>query len=312
MPAPRSPSRPLTRRLVLESALAVAAVGVPAWLALGSPASAGVENAISRGRAGSSAGASRAAPVPSLDRASLTAALDAHRAERGGTMGLVVHDLRTGGRFAWREFENESLSTIKVLILLACLKKVQDGGEPFTDERHSQARRMIQASDNAATDALLEWVTTAKVQEAAGLLGLEATTVRGGGPAGSKTWWGYSTTTPGDLVSVVDAVVTGTPVIHAGHRAYIRHLMAGVVPDQRWGVADPPLPRTAYTETKNGWGPLPDGYRLNSIGRVLGNGRSHTMAILTRSPQGFRYGRETINGLSKIVYDALAQPLAPE
>jgi len=297
---------------VLESALAGAAVGVPAWLAFGSSASAGVESGTARGSAGAPALEVAVGAVPSLDHAALTAALDAHRAERGGTMGLVVHDLRTGGRFAWREFENESLSTIKVLILVACLKKVQDGGEPFTDERHSQARRMIQSSDNAATDALLEWVTTARVQEAAGLLGLRATTVRGGGPAGSKTWWGYSTTTPGDLVSVVDAVVTGTPVIHAGHRAYVRHLMAGVVQEQRWGVADPPLPRTAYTETKNGWGPLPDGYRLNSIGRVLGNGRSHTMAILTRSPQGFRYGRETINGLSKIVYDALAQPLATD
>lgn len=298
MPASRQPSR----RLVLGSAIAGAAVGIPAWLS-GSSARAGAT--------GAAPGAVPAA-APSVDRAALTAALDAHRAERGGTMGLVVHDLRTDARFAWREFENESLSTIKVLILVACLKKVQDGGEPFTDERHSRARRMIQSSDNAATDALLEWVTTAKVQEAADLLGLRSTTVRGGGPAGSETWWGYSTTTPGDLVSVVDAVVTGTPVIHSGHRAYIRHLMAGVVPAQRWGVADPPLPGSAYTETKNGWGPLPDGYRLNSIGRVLGNGRSHTMAILTRSPQGFRHGRETVNGLSRIVYDALAQPLAPQ
>lgn len=298
MPASRQPSR----RLVLGSAIAGAAVGIPAWLS-GSSARAG--------GTGAAPGAVPAA-APSVDRAALTAALDAHRAERGGTMGLVVHDLRTDARFAWREFENESLSTIKVLILVACLKKVQDGGEPFTDERHSRAHRMIQSSDNAATDALLEWVTTAKVQEAADLLGLRSTTVRGGGPAGSETWWGYSTTTPGDLVSVVDAVVTGTPVIHSGHRAYIRHLMAGVVPAQRWGVADPPLPGSAYTETKNGWGPLPDGYRLNSIGRVLGNGRSHTMAILTRSPQGFRHGRETVNGLSRIVYDALAQPLAPQ
>jgi beta-lactamase class A len=227
-------------------------------------------------------------------------------------MGLAVHDLRTGGRFAWREFENETLSTVKVLILIACLKRSQDTGRAFTDAQHSQARRMIQSSDNAATDALLEWVGTSDVQQAAQLLGLRATTVRGGGPAGSDTWWGYSTSTPSDLVTVVDAVVTGTPLIHGGHRAYIRHLMSGVVPDQRWGVADPPLPSGAYTETKNGWGPRSEGYRLNSIGRVLGNGRSHTMAILTRSPNGFRPGKETINGLSRIVYDALALPLAPE
>ena len=33
------------------------------------------------------------------------------------------------------------------------------------------------------------------------------------------------------------------------------------------------------------------------------------MAILTRSPQGFRYGKATINGLSTIVHAALALPL---
>ncbi|GAA4120444.1 serine hydrolase [Knoellia locipacati] len=297
-----SASRPLSRRLVVESALAGAAVGVPAWLALGPSAGAAATHP-----------ARPALPaVATLDRAALTAALDEHRAARGGTMGLVVHDLRTGGRFAWREFENQTLSTVKVLILMACLKRVQDSGTPLTDTQHSHARRMIQASDNDATDALLGWVRTPSVQQVADLLELKATTVRGGGPAGSGTWWGYSTSTPSDLVRAVDAVVSGTPVIHGGHRAYIRHLMSGVIPDQRWGVADPPLPSGTYTETKNGWGPMPDGYRLNSIGRVLGNGRSHSMAILTRSPRGFRHGKETINGLSKIVYDALAQPLAPE
>lgn len=295
-------TRPLTRRLLVESTLATAAVGLPAWWALGEGARAG-----GAARPGLPSGATAA-----VDRAALTARLDEHRSTRGGTMGLVVHDLRTGARFGWREFENESLSTIKVLILVACLKRLQDTGETFSDAQHSQARRMIQSSDNTATDALLAWVDTANVQAAADALKLTSTTVRGGGPAGSATWWGYSTTTPGDLVTVLDAVATGTPLIHAGHRAYIRHLMAGVVPAQRWGVADPPLTKGVYTETKNGWGPRADGYRLNSIGRVLGNGRSYTLALLTRSPQGFRYGKETINGLSRIVYDAMAAPLAPK
>lgn len=294
--------RPLTRRVFVETALASAAVGAPAWWAVRGTSPTG-----------------RSVPPPlvvgaaaAVDRAALTARLEEHQATRGGTMGLAVHDLRTGASFSWREFENESLSTIKVLILVACLKRLQDSGEAFSDSRHSQARRMIQSSDNVATDNLLAWVGVPAVQAAAAALNLAGTTVRGGGPAGSATWWGYSTTTPADLVTLLNAVVIGTPLIHAGHRAYLRHLMAGVVPGQRWGVADPPLTSGVYTETKNGWGPLPGGYRLNSIGRVLGEGRSYTMALLTRSPQGFRHGKETINGLTRIVHDALAAPLAPE
>lgn len=297
-----SASHPLTRRVFVESALASAAVGVPAWWELrgGTRTVRAVRPSVQNGR------------VAAVDRAALTARLDEHRATRGGTMGLAVHDLRTGAGFGWREFENESLSTIKVLILVACLKRLQDSGATFSDSQHSQARRMVQSSDNEATDALLEWVGTPAVQAAAQALGLASTTVRGGGAAGSATWWGYSTTTPADLVTLLNAVVSGTPLIHPGHRAYVRHLMAGVVPGQRWGVADPPLTSRVYTETKNGWGPLPGGYRLNSIGRVLGEGRSYTMAILTRSPQGFRYGKETVNGLSRIVHEALAAPLAPQ
>lgn len=292
-----SAPRPVSRRVVVDSTLALVGVGVPMWVATRQASPRTGSLARSSGRSLASA---------TVDQAALTARLDAHRAARGGTMGLVVHDLRSGARFSWRSFTNESLSTIKVLILVACLRRCQDEGITFTDEQHNRARRMIQSSDNVATDALLAWVDTPNVQRAAVDLGLKSTEIKGGSAGG---WWGYSTTTPEDLVTVLDAVALGTKVIHAGHRAYIRHLMAGVVPAQRWGVADPPLPNSVYTETKNGWGPLPDGYRLNSIGRVLGEGRSHTMAILTRSPQGFRYGKESIRGLSRIVHEALVLPL---
>ncbi|KGN40073.1 serine hydrolase [Knoellia aerolata] len=295
-PASRLTSRPLSRRVVVDSSLSLVGVGVPTWLAS--------RGGWLKGAAGSST--ATAATAATVDRAALTARLDQHRTTRGGTMGLVVHDLRNNARFSWRPYTNESLSTIKVLILVACLRKVQDTGVRFTETQHSQARRMIQSSDNAATDALLAWVGTPNVQRAAGLLAMNATVVRGGSAGG---WWGYSTTTPADLVTLLDALALGTAVIHAGHRAHIRHLMAGVVPAQRWGVADPPLPESVYTETKNGWGPLTGGYRLNSIGRVTGDGRNYTMAILTRSPQGFAYGKETINGLSRIVHAALVLPL---
>lgn len=244
--------------------------------------------------------------VVTVDRAALTARLESHRTARGGTMGLVVHDLRNGAMFSWRPFTNESLSTIKVLILIACLKKCQDTGVQFTAAQHTQAARMIQSSDNAATDALLAWVGTPNVQRAAGLLGMKNTVVRGGSAGG---WWGYSTTTAANLVLVLDALAARTTIINPGRVAYVRHLMAGVVSAQRWGVSDPPLPTSAYTETKNGWGPMSNGYRLNSMGRVTGGGRNYTMAILTRSPQGFAYGKTTINGLSTIVHQALVQPL---
>jgi len=64
-----------------------------------------------------------------------------------------------------------------------------------------------------------------------------------------------------------------------------------------------------HVEQKNGWGPMSTGYRLNSFGYVSGYGRSYQVGILSRSPNGFSYGRSTINRVSRIVYDALDRPL---
>ena len=220
-------------------------------------------------------------------------------------MGLVVHDLRSGQRFAWRSFTNESLSTIKVLILVACLRKSQEDAKEFTDEQHNRARRMIQSSDNAATDSLLAWVDTTNVQRAAVDLGLKAT--RSGrvrrrlvGLQHDHARRPRDPARRGRLGDGGDP--RGSPRLHPPPHGRCR---AGAAVGRR----RPATLDGVYTETKNGWGPLPDGYRLNSIGRVVGQGRSHTMAILTRSPQGFRYGKETISGLSKIVHEALALPL---
>lgn len=255
--------------------------------------------------------------IPKVDTAALTAELDAYRAKRGGVQGLAVRDLRNLKTFEWQPFTNETLSTIKVLILVSVLRKCHETGESLTEQQHTYARRMIQRSDNAATDSLLEWVGTEHVAESAQLLGLTNTTVRGGGAAGTANWWGYSTTNPGDWVTLLGAVhaapitrtTAGQPIIDDGDRYYIRDLMSGVISSQRWGVADRPLPGEVSAETKNGWGPMADGYRLNSIGHVFGDRRDYHMAILTRSPRGFAYGRETINGLARIVHKALVHEL---
>ena len=84
--------------------------------------------------------------------------------------------------------------------------------------------------------------------------------------------------------------------------------MGTVTASQRWGLGDP-LPAGVHVEQKNGWGPMSTGYRLNSFGHVSGNGRSYQLAILSRSPNGFTYGKTTVNRVWRIVFDALDVPL---
>lgn len=236
-------------------------------------------------------------------RAALAGALDRYAATRVGTIGLVLYDNRSHRFFAWRPLTLQSYSTIKVLILVAMLRRAQNRGVSLTSTQKSLASRMIRHSDNGATDTLLAQVGVSTCQVVADHLGLAKTVVRGG----SSGWWGHSTTTTGDLTKLMNQLVVGT-YLTSGRRDYVRDLMATVTSSQRWGLGDP-LPDGVHVEQKNGWGPMATGYRLNSFGHVSGHGRNHQLAILSKSPNGFSYGRTTINRVSRLVYDALDKPL---
>ena len=236
-------------------------------------------------------------------RVALGAALDRYAATRVGRIGLVLFDNRDGRFFVWDPLTLQSYSTIKVLILVAMLRRAQNRGLSLTSTQKSLASRMIRYSDNAATDTLLAQVGVSTCQVVADHLGLDKTVVRGG----STGWWGHSTTTTGDLAKLMNQLVRGT-YLTAGRRDYVRGLMGTVTSSQRWGLGDP-LPDTVHVEQKNGWGPMSTGYRLNSFGHVSGSGRSYQLAILSKSPNGFSYGKTTINKVSRIVYDALDRPL---
>ena len=261
------------------------------------------------GAAGVGLGALHAlAPAPASaagieSRAALGAALDRYAATRVGTIGLAVRDNRDGTNFFWRPRALQSYSTIKVLILVALLRRAQDRRVGLTSTQKSLARRMIRYSDNAATDTLLAQVGVARCQRVAVDLAMTRTVVRGG----STGWWGHSTTTTRDLLRLMNSLVLGT-YLSPGRRAYVRDLMATVTSSQRWALDDP-LPDAVHVEQKNGWGPMSTGYRLNCVGHVSGYGRSYQVAILSTSPNGFTYGKTTINRVSRIVYDALDRPL---
>lgn len=234
-------------------------------------------------------------------KADLSAALASYVRSRGGTVGLSLYDLRNGSTYTWNSYRNETLSTVKVLILITLLKQKQSAGQTITAYQRSLANLMIRNSDNAATDALLKQVGgAAAVQPVAAALGMKNTVV-------STGWWGYSTTIPSDLVVMMNSLVFGS-YLNGVNRVIARSIMASVTESQTWGVAQP-VPAGVHTEVKCGWGPMSNGYRLNSVGFVAGQGRSYTMAILTRSPNGFSYGKTTINGVGSIVYNALDQPL---
>lgn len=221
---------------------------------------------------------------------------------RGGTLGLQLVDLHRGQVFRFRAEEGLCYSTIKVLILTTVLRLGQEDGKAITDRERTLAERMITRSDNSATETLLARVGRTEVTRVAGLVGMKDTEIDAG-------WWGHWRTVPGDLDTMVSAVLSSDAVLDGGRRATARFMMADVVDEQRWGVFSPE-DDDVHVAGKNGWGPMPDGYHLNTTGWVSGAGRDYVLGVLSTSPRGFRYGRETISSVARLCHDALGEELA--
>lgn len=251
------------------------------------------------------ASAAPAVATPAVAGSTLTAALRSYLATRVGTFGCALYDRKSGRWFTYNNYTNQTLSTVKLIIGSTVLRRSQETGRALTSSQRYLMARMIEYSDNSATDSLLAQVGVANVQRVARMYGMTATRVQGM----SSGWWGYSTSTPLDMVKLENSVMWGSTVLTRANANYLRSLMRSVTPSQRWGVVGS-LPSLADWGIKNGWGPMAGGYRLNSVGHVYGYGRDYNLAIYTRSPNGFYYGRDTINRIGRIVYDKMSTPLA--
>ncbi|HYN65374.1 MAG TPA: serine hydrolase, partial [Ornithinibacter sp.] len=242
------------------------------------------------------------AAVQRVEAPTLTGRLDDYLDGRRGDLGLELVDLRRGQSFRYEADEGYTYSTIKVLVLTTLLHQLQEDDEQLSTRQRRLAERMITRSDNAATETLLAEVGRDEVRRVGDLVGMDHTTMDDG-------WWGLWRTTPGDLNAMVGAVLSSDAVLDGSRRAVARFLMADVVPEQRWGVFAPESSRV-HVAAKNGWGPLPDGYRLNSAGWVSADDREYQLAILSNSPAGFRYGRRTISEVADICHRAMGRGLA--
>jgi hypothetical protein len=150
--------------------------------------------------------------------------------------------------------------------------------------------------------------------------------------------WGNTETTARDQVALMKVFAYGEPhhVLGEDARAYGLQLMESVDPTQRWGISCGPWGTSCPTDAmsspepvpgvtvalKNGWKTLPTcpptdsecPWQVNSTGWVEGDGRNYVLTVLTTEDPGkkddilygFRYGIETIQGISKLVWSNLA------
>jgi hypothetical protein len=279
----------------------VTAFGLAAAVCVAAPASAGEAGA---GTASASATAAASAICTSARHPALAARISsgilAALGGRSSVVGLTVDDRVTGLTCKLHpHWHFASASVVKVTILSALLRKLQQEHRSLTAAQRELATEMITVSDNDAASTL--WAETGRpsLQHFLNLAGMGETEL---GPGG---YWGLTQITAHDELTLLKLLTSKNSVLTNASRDYVLGLMARVVSYERWGVpAGAPTDVTVHV--KNGWLPLQThGWRINSIGSFSGHGRDYMIVVLTMDNPTMAYGVDTVQDVAEVINRAL-------
>jgi hypothetical protein len=230
-------------------------------------------------------------------------AVAAFLASRAGNVTAAIYNANSGVTYAYHpSLTDDTASIVKADILATLLSESQRSGTPLDDDEQDDATQMIEASNNDAATEL--WNAAGGAQPIASFdaqLGMTDTDP-------DNQAWGLTTTTALDQVTLVRHIAYANSFLTDSSRQYELGLMENIDAGENWGVSYG-VPGGVTVALKNGWLPQNNGWQINSIGFVDGEGRDYVMAVLTSSDPSESYGINTIQGLSAFVFPDL-QPRA--
>jgi glucan-binding YG repeat protein/lysophospholipase L1-like esterase len=213
---------------------------------------------------------------------------------RGNTVSVGVYDASTRETYTYNPSRTyNTLSIVKMSILANVLyKKI-----PITSYENSLLTKMIVSSDNSSASTMW-WRTGSETgaQSFFRMVGMNNTI------AGTGGWWGRTTTNVTDQLTMMKLFAYPNTILTDSQRAYGLNLMRNVQADQRWGTGYG-LPGGVSVALKNGW--YTNGQYVNSVGYVNGQGKSYVIAVLATNNKSFSYGVDTINTISKMVWNEI-------
>ena len=183
------------------------------------------------------------------------------------------------------------------MLLAAYLRSPGVRGRALGAAEAATLNAMIRRSDNDAATAIHRLV---------GGDGLTAVARRAGmRDFGATPAWGVSRLTAADGARLM---LRFARLVPRRHRARALSLLAGIVPYQRWGIADA-VPRGWRLHFKGGWGPPEAGApAVNHQLALLRRGRRRVaLAILISGGAGQAYTSETQRGVAARLLRGLAE-----
>jgi hypothetical protein len=188
--------------------------------------------------------------------------------------------------WGWRATRTvPSASVLKAMLLVAYLDDPRVRGRSLTAADHRLIDPMIQRSDNLAATQVLAFDGTRGVYGVARRAGMQRFTL-------DPVIWGLSRIDAADQARFflhIDREVV------ARHRAVAMHLLASVVPSQRWGIGKLRLPRWQLY-FKGGWGAGTGEVEHQVILLRHGAIRVSAAVLITDSPS-HEYAKRTLQGM---------------
>jgi hypothetical protein len=273
------------RPLLLAAVLAACLLGAVAALALATGTVTGVTPpaATTQPAPATMPRPAKPLPPPYPSRAAIASAvryLDA----RVGRTSLAVVDSR--GRLSGVRLREhfQSASVVKVMFLTAFLQRLNADHAGVSALDRSLLYPMIHESNNDAASAVLDRVGLGAIARVAREAGMQDY-------APGVGWWAYTQTSAADQARFFVAIERLIP-----HQfwPYARGLLAGIEPEQSWGIPEVARPRwQVFFKT----GALPSEGLFHEAARLERHGVTFTAAVFTTGDPSMAYGEETVRGV---------------
>ncbi len=215
---------------------------------------------------------------------------------RSDNISVAIYDEKTGQTYTYHPNTVYCpASTIKVLIMAETLEKTD--GDPTEDQQELMTTMIENSDDDAASDLWEENGGTTAMQAFMDQIGMHHTV--------ANNAWGLTTTTAPDMLKAMELFALPNNVLTNTERQYGLHLMENVEADQNWGVSAG-VPQNETIAIKNGWSPETwSNWRINSLGYISGARGNYVISIYTIKNPTEQYGIDTIQGVSKIIWNEL-------
>jgi hypothetical protein len=187
-----------------------------------------------------------------------------------------------------------SASVVKAMLLVAYLREPEVRGRRLRSSERALLGPMIRRSDNAAASAVCNIVGVDGLARLARRLGMRR--------FHATRPWGESSIDVADQTRFFLHIDRRVP---RRHRRYALRLLGGIVPSQRWGIAEV-RPRGWALYFKGGWG-SGTGWVDHQVALLRRGSRRLGVAILITSSPSHAYGNETLRGIAARLLRGLAK-----